>query len=65
MTKPQIHRITLPTPHGEAEAIRDHNTGFWQIGYPWGDDRFHGTRTQVTARMLRTILKHQQQESSQ
>jgi hypothetical protein len=46
--------VSLDTPDGKAEACRV-GPQEWEIGYPYGDDRFYGTKTEVTALMRRTI----------
>lgn len=46
--------VILDTPDGKAEARRV-APGEWEIGYPTGDDRFFGTRAEVTFVMRRRI----------
>lgn len=57
MTTPQ--RITLDTDEGPAEAVKAGPDAPWEIGYPWGDDRFYGTKPQAEARMRERIANEQ------
>jgi len=46
--------VSMDTPDGKAEA-RKVGTGEWLIGYPNGDDRFHGSKAEVTKLMRERI----------
>ncbi len=54
--------VTLNTSLGEAVAVRGEmaTTGQreWNIAYPWGDDRFYGTKGEVTKRMRANIAEN-------
>lgn len=52
-------RIVVPTSEGDAEAVREGSETAWEIGYPWGDDRFHGSRVEVRARMRARIAEEE------
>ena len=56
---PNTYTITMPTDHGDAEAIyhgiADSGVGDWTINYPWGASRFVGNAREVRAEMTRTI----------
>jgi hypothetical protein len=51
--------VTLLSSEGICEARRPrakhHTEEPWEIAYPWGDDRFYGTRAQVESRMRKRI----------
>lgn len=51
MTKPEVR---IETELGPSVATDD-GAGYWQITDSWGDQRFHGTRAQVRAKMRERI----------
>ncbi len=53
---------TMETEHGLAEARKDRGDDFWFIGYPWGDDRFAGSRAELRREMKRVIAVVAEQE---
>ena len=55
-------RETIDTIHGLAEATKDPGDDFWHIGYPWGDDRFAGTRIELRREMKRVAAQMKKQE---
>jgi len=58
MTKyPQA--VQLETEDGTAEATKGAQDEPWEIGYPWGDDRFFGSKSQVEAHMKKRIKEEQ------
>ena len=57
-----IKTVTLPTPDGDAQATKEAQGEPWEIGYPWADDRFYGTKAEVTARMKRRIKQAAEEE---
>jgi len=58
---PQI--VTVPTDLGDAEANKDAQGDYWQINYPWGGDRYYGTKTQVKSRMGKAITSYEKIEA--
>jgi len=53
MAKKQV--VTVGTPDGIAEAIREDTKEPWRIGYPFGDDTFYGDKKQVERRMNKRV----------
>ena len=49
--KDTSQRVTIQTSLGEAEAVKAGQGEPWETGYPWGDDRFYGSRPEVEAHM--------------
>ena len=45
----------METDDGLAEATKDAQGEPWEIAYPWGDDRFYGTKSEVEKRMRKRI----------
>lgn len=60
---PTPQTVTLPTSLGCAEATRASLNSPWEIGYPWGDDRFYGTEDEVRARMTARIAEYEAEEA--
>ncbi len=52
-----VHHVTYPrfiyaeTDLGDAKAMQDGLDELWEISYPWGHVRVHGTEAQVKIRM--------------
>jgi len=60
------HRIALRTSLGMAEAVRETGKADdipWEIHYPWGDDKFYGTASQVKARMKKNIAENDEEDA--
>lgn len=53
--------IRVATKEGDAVATKESHGGPWHIGYPWGDKRFYGTRSEVRREMIADIRKAQQE----
>jgi hypothetical protein len=51
--------VEVDTVLGTAQATKPGQDEPWQIGYPWTDDRFYGSRPQVTARMKKAVKKYE------
>ena len=57
--------ITTPCEEGVVEATRDSNDRMmWTIGYPWFDERFHGSPIEVMAHMKRTVRDVQKNDET-
>ncbi len=51
----KVQRVEMETDDGLAEATKDAQGEPWEIAYPWGDDRFYGTKSEVEKRMRKRI----------
>ncbi len=47
-----------PTNMGDIEAIKADRDEPWHISHPWGDERFHGSRTEVRTRCKEIVEKN-------
>lgn len=57
-----IDPVIIETSLGNAEAVST-GAGEWHIGYPWGDQRFYGTRSEVQREMRQTIAVHDEEDA--
>ncbi len=55
--------VTVPTSLGPAEAIKDSREAPWVIGYPWTDEQFYGSITEVRAHMRKAIDAYEREAS--
>jgi len=55
---PQV--VQLETEDGMSEATKPAQDEAWEISYPWGGDRFFGSKSQVEARMKKRIAQEQE-----
>lgn len=63
-TKTTDNSVVIATSQGDAEAVREGAGSVWEIGYPWGDDRFYGSRAEVTSRMRNRIAEEEAAEAA-
>jgi hypothetical protein len=47
--------ITVTSDDVVVEAIRDTQSGIWDVNYPWGSERFSGSPSEVRALIKRAV----------
>jgi len=60
----KIQTIQMSTSLGQAEATKTEPSTPWDIGYPWGGDRFFGSAPEVRARMKKAITAYEKSEEA-
>ena len=61
--------LSVPTPHGRAEARHMGRTGSgqggpWQVRFPWGTETFFGTAADIVGHMRMRIAQQEGSERS-
>jgi hypothetical protein len=60
--------LSMPTPHGGAEARHmgraDSGLSRWQVRFPWGTETFFGTSSDISRHMRTRIAQQERAQAS-